>query len=53
MFSNMNSAVFCINFQTIAIFVTFIYEKKVGITKLTLTNPKNHLRTTVDVRVSK
>jgi hypothetical protein len=33
MFSTMNFAVFCINFQTIAIFVTFTYEKKVVITK--------------------
>jgi hypothetical protein len=33
MFSAMNFAVFFISFQTIAIFVTFTYEKKVVITK--------------------
>jgi hypothetical protein len=33
MFSTMNFAVVCISFQTITIFVTFTYEKKVVITK--------------------
>jgi hypothetical protein len=60
MFSTMNFAVFCINFHTIANFVTFTYKKKGRNyevrkrnlrTKKSLTNKKNHLRTNVGVSV--